>query len=217
MKPNLVGISSDAINRRRFLKTTAGTALGAAAFILSPSGARAAAGKDSGEYWSPKLSESVGSVDDLTLAWLAQMGCEWVVLGSTDWVDQDKKGFWTTADLEPVQERCRKFGMELYSLMIPIAWLMSPMLAKPDRDLWINNIQKTIIAAGKQGIQMLEWRWSPDFKPHGPGYGYYSKEGRGGATYKAFDYDRDGHLPPYPELGTISREEMWERLLYFCD
>jgi mannonate dehydratase len=206
----------DSIDRRKFLKYTAGTALGTAAYSLLPSTASFAARKGSKDYWSPKLSESVSSVDDLTLAWLAQMGCEWVVLGSADWVDQDKKGYWTEADIELVQEQCRKFGMELYSLMIPIGWLMSPMLAKPDRDLWISNIQRSIIAAGNQGIQMLEWRWSPDFKPHGPGYGYYEKKGRGGATYTAFDYDRDGHLPPYPELGTISRDELWERLLYFC-
>jgi mannonate dehydratase len=62
---------------------------------------------------------------------------------------------------------------------------------------------------------MIEWRWSPDFK-WGEDVGYYQAEGRGGATYKAFDHSISINKPPFPELGIISREEMWDRLLYFC-
>ena len=70
------------------------------------------------DSWSPKISENVGNVDDLTLAWLAQLGCEVVVLQGTDWVDKDQNGRWTKDEIEPIQEQCRAYGLELYSLMI---------------------------------------------------------------------------------------------------
>jgi len=167
------------------------------------------------KYWSPIISENVGNVDKSTLSWLAQLGAKWVVLQGTDWVDTEGKGYWTPADIEPIQKRCREFGMELYSMMIPLSWIMSPMLEKPDRDKQIENICRSIRAAGEQGIQMMEWRWSPDFK-WGDDVGYYEVEGRGGATYKAFDYSIAKNKPSFPELGIISREQMWDRLIYFC-
>ncbi|MDA0349297.1 MAG: mannonate dehydratase [Verrucomicrobia bacterium] len=167
------------------------------------------------EPWSPKISENIGNVDELTLSWLAQLGSEWVVLQGTDWVDKDENGYWTADEIAPVQERCREFGLELYSLMIPLSWLMSPMLNEADKDLKIENVCKSIRAAGKQGVQMVEWRWSPDFK-WGDDVGYYDAKGRGGATYKAFDYNGAKYKPPFPELGVISRKQMWDRLLYFC-
>ena len=175
----------------------------------------AAAHKSAEDFWSPKISENIGNLDDLTLAWLAQLGCEWVVLQGTDWVDKDENGYWTADEIEPIQKRCREFGMELYSLMIPLDWLMSPLLAKPDRDAWIENVCRSIRSAGSLGVEMIEWRWSPDFK-WGTDVGYYQAKGRGGATYKAFDYDISRNKPPFPELGVITRDEMWERLLYFC-
>lgn len=164
--------------------------------------------------WSPKVSENLPNVSDENLAWLAQLGCEWVVLQGTDWIDKDGNGYWTAEEIKPVQEQCRKFGLELYSLMIPLGWLMSPMLDQADKDEQIENVCRSIRTAGALGVQMIEWRWSPDFK-WGEDVGYYQTEGRGGALYKAFDYYRAKDKPPFPELGVISREAMWERLLYF--
>ena len=184
--------------------------------VLSYSGSCLSGATNEGQTtWSPKISENIGSIDELTLSWLAQLGCEWVVLQGTDWVDKESKGYWTRQDIAPIQERCREFGLELYSMMIPLQWLMSPMLAQTDRDDWIDNICRSIKAAGQQGITMLEWRWSPDFK-WGEDVGYYEAEGRGGAVYKGFNYDLAKDKPPFPELGVISRQEMWDRLVYFC-
>jgi len=212
--PNFSGNPVRGFSRQTLLKHCA-AALVFAAVGFHPQTAWSKSHAGSNENWTPKISENIGSVDDLTLAWLAQLGCEWVVLQGTDWVDQEGKGYWTPADIKPIQKRCQEFGLELYSLMIPLDWLMSPMLAKPDRDEWIDKICRSIRAAGTQGIQMVEWRWSPDFK-WGEDVGYYPVEGRGGAVYKAFDFNNARHKPPFPELGIISREEMWERLLYFC-
>jgi mannonate dehydratase len=166
------------------------------------------------DAWSPKISENLPNVSETNLAWLAQLGCEWVVLQGTDWVDKDGNGYWTADEIEPIQESCREFGLELYSMMIPLSWLMSPMLDEADKDQKIENVCKSIRTAGELGVQMIEWRWSPDFK-WGDDVGYYEVEGRGGAVYKAFDYYRAKDKPPFPELGVITRDEMWDRLLYF--
>ena len=93
------GKTFGSFNRRTFLKQSAVTLGGAALALHSGS-----AWTTSKEPWSPKISENIGSVDDLTLAWLAQLGCEWVVLQGTDWVDKDEKGYWTTDDIEPIQK-----------------------------------------------------------------------------------------------------------------
>ncbi len=167
------------------------------------------------EDWAPRVSENIGNLDEATLRWMAQLGLEYVVLQGTDSVDSDGKGFWSQGDIETVKQRCAAFDLQLHSLMLPLGWLMNSMLGKPERDRDIENIRSSIIAAGAAGVSVVEWRWSPDFK-WGADVGYYSKPGRGGATYKAFNYESVREAPPFQELGRISREELWERLLYFA-
>ena len=201
-----------AYSRRQFLAAaTAGTL---ASFGCTRSTAERAPAE--ARRWTPKVSENVGDLDEGTLRWMAQLGLRWVVLQGTDWVDRGSKGYWTADDIKPLQQSCRAQGLELYSLMIPIAWLMGPMLARPDRDKSIENIQRSIRAAADSGVQMLEWRWSPDFNFSGD-TGYYTIEGRGGAGYKAFDYARVAGEPPFPEIGAIARQELWDRMVYFAE
>ena len=146
---------------------------------------------------------------------MAQLGLEWVCLQGTDWVDREAKGYWSPEDIELLQKRCDDHGLKLYSLMIPLDWLMSSMLDTPEKAQDVENIQRSIHTAGSAGIQMIEWRWSPDFK-WGDDVGYYSVEGRGGAVYKAFDYSRVDGKPPFEELGEISRETLFSRLVEFA-
>lgn len=170
--------------------------------------------KEAGPRWEPRIAENIGSLDDATLTWLAQLGHKWIVLQGTDAVDREGKGYWTVNDIAAVQARCDAFGMKLHSLMIPLGWLMSSMLAKPERDGDIEKIRRSIEAGGKAGVTVFEWRWSPDFK-WGDEVGYYSREGRGGAVYKAFDYSRVADKAPFPDLGAISSGALLERLIYF--
>ena len=193
--------------RRQFV-TTSAAAIGAACSPAPPPTSEPV-------FWSPKVSENIGNLEDRTLRWMAQLGLKWVVLQGTDWVDSDGKDYWTLGDIAPLRERCSDFGLELYSLMLPFQWLMSPMLAQADRDEWIEKIGRSVKAAGEAGVQMIEWRWSPDFK-WGDDVGYYSTPGRGGAIYKSFDYSRVADRGPFDDVGVISRDQMWERLLYFA-
>jgi D-mannonate dehydratase len=201
------------LNRRRFNAAGAGGLLVSGGVTTTAPPAEA---EPEEPFWTPKVSENVGDLNDATLRWMAQLGLRWVVLQGTDWVDRGSKGYWTDDDIRPLMERCRAHGLELYSLMIPIEWLKGPMLARDDRDLSIQNIQRSIKAGAEAGVQMFEWRWSPDFNFSGD-TGYYSVEGRGGAGYKAFDYSRVANEPPFKEIGAISREQLWERMVYFAE
>ena len=169
-----------------------------------------------GGEWIPRLSENIGTLDDATLRWMAQLGLEWVVLQGTDAVDRTGKGYWSELDIVAVQERCASHGLKLHSLMLPLAWLTNSMLGRPERDRDIEHIRTSLVAAGASGVTVVEWRWSPDFR-WGEDVGYYDKQGRGGATYKAFDFGRVRDAPPFEEIGSISREELWDRMIYFTD
>ena len=171
-------------------------------------------GQEASSEWIPRLSENIGSLDDATLRWMAQLGLEWVVLQGTDSVDANGKGYWSEEDIATVQERCSRHGLKLHSLMLPIGWLTNSMLGKPERDQDIEQIRTSLASAGALGVTVIEWRWSPDFR-WGEAVGYYEKPGRGGATYKAFDFNRVRDAPPFEELGSISKEELWERMIYF--
>jgi len=198
--------------RRRFLKNSASIAAGSALAACSTPEPEQPTARP---WWSPKVSENVGDLNGDTLTWMAQLGLEWVCLQGTDWVDREGKGYWSPEDIELLQKRCDDHGLKLYSLMIPLDWLMSSMLDGASKAEDQENIRRTVRTAGSAGVQMIEWRWSPDFK-WGDDVGYYSVEGRGGATYKAFDYSRVAGKAPFEELGEIDRKTLFDRLVEFA-
>jgi mannonate dehydratase len=165
--------------------------------------------------WTPKLSENLADVDPETLRWLKQLGCRHVIFQGTDGVDRGKKGFWTTEDVRPVKKACEAAGLILESMMIPIDFYRKARLGQRGRDQEVENVCRTIRAAGEEGIPMLEWRFWPDFY-WDDRVGYFWVDGRGGARYKAFDYARVQKAPPFPEIGVVSEKEMWSRFLHFA-
>jgi mannonate dehydratase len=167
------------------------------------------------EPWTPKLSENLADVNPDTLRWLGQLGCKHVIFQGTDGVDADRKGYWTAGDVRAAKKACEEAGLTLESMMIPIDFYLQARLGKPGRDKDIENVCRTIAAAGAEGVPMLEWRFWPDFY-WDERVGYYYVEGRGGARYKAFDQDRLKDKPPFPEIGEVDEKDMWERFLYFA-
>ena len=196
--------------RRSILLGSPAAALVAGACQRGPTGQEATA------EWTPRLSENIGTLDDATLRWMAQLGLEWVVLQGTDSVDGNGKGYWSEEDIADVQKRCSSHSLKLHSLMLPIRWLTNSMLGRQGRDQDIEHIRTSLTSAGASGVTVIEWRWSPDFR-WGEDVGYYEKPGRGGASYTAFDFNRVRGAPPFEEIGSISREELWERMIYFTN
>ena len=80
-------------------------------------------------------------------------------------------------------------------------------------DEQIEQVQASLRAAGEAGIPVVEYNWYADRLVEG----YYHVEGRGGAGYTGYDYSRVDDLPPDPEIGTHSAEELWSRLTRFLE
>jgi mannonate dehydratase len=165
--------------------------------------------------WMPKLSENLADVNPETLRWLKQLGCQHVIFQGTDGVDRGQKGFWAGEDIRPIKNACMAAGLILESMMIPIDFYRKARFGQRGREQEIENVCRTIRAAGEEGIPMLEWRFWPDFY-WDDRVGYYVVEGRGGARYRAFDYTRVQKAPPFPEIGVVSEKEMWDRFLTFA-
>lgn len=194
--------------RRNALKLGALAAASGSASAVTPRGPRT-------YKWMPKLSENLPDCEIPTLKWLRQLGCTYVIFQGTDRVDRDHKGYWTKEDIRPYKANCEQMGMTLESMMIPIDFYKKCRLDQPGKDQEIDNVLRTVKAAGEMGVPMMEWRFWPDFY-WDERVGYYSVEGRGGASNKANDYTRIASAEPFPEIGTVNEEEMWKRFLDFA-
>jgi mannonate dehydratase len=164
--------------------------------------------------WTPKLSDNLADVKPGTLRWLRQLGCKHVIFQGTDHVDVQQKGYWTREDVAYVKKACDDAGMILESMMIPIDFYRKARLGQKARDKEIDNVCRTIRAAGANGLPMMEWRFWPDFF-WDERVGYYNTTGRGAARLRSFDYDRIKKEPAFADIGEVSEKEMWERFLYF--
>ena len=201
-------------SRRNFLKGAIGAAslAGTAAFTV-PKCQTQSAKFD----WEPKISENLYRLDDSWLRWMAQIGHKHVVLQDDgEGIDKEARGFWIPQDIKAAQEKCGEFGMELTSLLMPMKWYRQACMGKPGRDEEIDNMIKSITAAGREGVSMLEWRptWLDFYWDERVGYS--TSPGRGGAGYRKFDYKDVENLPDFKEFEPVSTEEMWERMFYIA-
>jgi D-mannonate dehydratase len=118
-------------------------------------------------------------------------------------------GPWNVPQIRLIKERVESFGLKLRHLMMHD--FRNAILGRPGRDQDIENVQKSIRVAAEVGIPIVEYNWfALRAQP-----GYYRVPGRPGMEYLAFDYDRIKDLPPFPDIGEHSAEELWERYEYF--
>ena len=82
---------------------------------------------------------------------------------------------------------------------------------RPGRDEEIDKIRQSIQAAGQVGLPVVEY----NFYAHRAMEGYFEETGRGGAGLTGVDYDRMKGLPPLPQEGAHTLDEMWANITYF--
>lgn len=130
-------------------------------------------------------------------------------IGVNDVLGGGPKIPWDESELRSMTDKLTAGGLKLGNLMI--AGFPNTLFGRPGRDEEIENVQKSIRAAGKVEIPVIEY----NFYAHRAIEGYYEETGRAGAGLTAFDYDRVKDLPPLPEEGAHTIEEMWANIAYF--
>ena len=116
---------------------------------------------------------------------------------------------WEEARLKELIDRLRGHGVTVGNLMI--IGFPDTIYGRPGRDAEIDKVIRSIRAAGKVGLPVIEY----NFYAHRLIEGYYEEIGRAGAGMTAFDYDKVKDLPPLEQVGAHSAEKMWANLTYF--
>ena len=191
---------SNGLARRTFFQA-------AGAFAASPALVRAAAEL---RDWppaegpgTPKLCLGVGAnADEKEMRRIRQIGVEQVLMSGPPIP-------WKETDLRALVDRFKAAGLTVANLMI--AGFPRTLYGRPGRDEEIDAVIASIRAAGRVGIPVVEY----NFYAHRLTEGYYEEVGRAGAGMTAYVYDRVKDLPPLPEEGAHSVDEMWANVTYF--
>ncbi|MCB1124174.1 MAG: mannonate dehydratase, partial [Verrucomicrobiae bacterium] len=115
---------------------------------------------------------------------------------------------WTEAELNETMNLFKAHGLKVINMMI--GGFPNAIYGREGRDEEIEKIQKSLRAAGNVGLPVVEY----NFYAHRLTEGYFEVEGRGGAGYTAYRYEDVKDLPPLPEEGTHTAEELWANLTY---
>jgi len=126
---------------------------------------------------------------------------------------------WEESRLKEQIAGLKENGITLGNLMI--SGFDSAIYARPNRDEDIAKVIASIQAAGKAGLPVVEYNWYA----HRAMEGYFEEEGRAGAGWTGFDYERlvddNGNKVPFKDLPALEREgahtldEMWSTITYF--
>jgi mannonate dehydratase len=195
------------VSRRAVLKSACSTA-------LLP--ALAAAEEKAGGEWmrglgmpmegpdTPKICAPINrsGLDDKAMREVKQIGVNYVLTGGP-------RMPWDVADLEGVVDKLKSGGLTLGNMMI--VGFPNTLYGRPGRDEEIEKIKASIRAAAKVGLPVVEY----NFYAHRAIEGYYEEDGRGDAGLTAFDANRMKGLPPLPEEGAHTLDEMWNNITYF--
>lgn len=117
---------------------------------------------------------------------------------------------WQEADLRASIARAKENGLTLYNIMMENSF-PNTIYGRPGRDEEIDKIRQTIRAAGKAGLPVIEY----NFYAHRAMEGYFEETGRAGLGHTGFDFEKMKGLPPLPEEGAHSLDEMWSNMTYF--
>ena len=187
------------LSRRRIVQVAGAAALSAAS---------GAAQRVEGEN-TPKICQQIGSLrhspggfDEAGMRRIKQLGVDYVLTGEI-------RAPWEESTLRETMARLKAAGLILRHMYLP--GLRNAVFGRPGRDEEIANVIRSIQVAGKAGIPVLEYNWYG----HRASEGYYGETARGGSGVTSFDYERVKDLPPLPQVGVHSAEELWSTITYF--
>lgn len=152
---------------------------------------------------TPRICLGVApDLDEKGMRALKQIGVNYVLMGGP-------RVPWEEADMRSRLDRFKAGGLTIINMMIggfnDVIW------GKTGRDSQIDNVIKSIRAAGKAGLPVIEY----NFYAHRLVEGYKEEIGRGGAGYTAYDYELSRKLPALENEGTHTRAEQLKRAEHF--
>ncbi|HEX2523531.1 MAG TPA: mannonate dehydratase [Terriglobia bacterium] len=152
---------------------------------------------------TPKICLGGGqNLDDAAMRRLKQVGVDYFLGGGP-------RIPWDEADIRSRIEGFKKGGITLCNLMI--SGFNDVIWGRPGADAQIENVIKSIRAAGKAGLPVIEY----NFYAHRLTEGYKEEIGRAGAGNTAYDYELSKSLPPREGVGTHTRAEQLKRAEHF--
>ena len=151
---------------------------------------------------TPRICLGAFGGNEAMLRNLKQIGVDYVLSGGPQIP-------WTEDSLLSYMKPFKAAGIQVINLMIggfnDVIW------GKPGADAQIENLIKSIRAAGKVGLPVIEY----NFYANRLTEGYKEEIGRGGAGYTAHDYELSKNLPPRAGVGTHTRAEQLKRAEHF--
>ncbi|MBN1402387.1 MAG: mannonate dehydratase [Anaerolineae bacterium] len=153
------------------------------------------------------------------MIFLRQMGVEYVDSSPREGLGEKENGYWDADRLIAFRKRIESYGLKLAAMHLPLTsggierqiW-PNIMLGTPERDSDIEKVCKSIEAAAKAGIPLLNYNLAILPVVRTP----YRTPGRGGVTYSHFDYEELKDDPPLP-YAPVTAEQAWERIAYFVE
>lgn len=125
---------------------------------------------------------------------------------------------WQEADIRATLQRAKDAGMTAYNTLINFSNNIT--FGRNGRDADIENLIKSIQAAGRAGLPVIEY----NFYANRVQEGYFEEAGRAGAGHTGFDYERPVQeggqtvlvkdLPPRPNVGAWTLDQMWSNITY---
>lgn len=151
---------------------------------------------------TPKLCLG-GARDETGMRRIRQLGVNYIIGGAPGPIP------WTEAGIRAELERAKNAGLTVDNMMI--GGFPNTLYGRPGRDEEIDKVRQSIRAAGKAGLPVIEY----NFYAHRAMEGYFEETGRAGLGHTGFDYEKMKGLPPLPEEGAHTLEEMWKNITYF--
>jgi len=145
---------------------------------------------------------AIGGLDDATMRRVKQLGVDHILMGGPPIP-------WQESDIRGRMDKLKPAGLKLANMMI--GGFPNAIYGKPGRDEEIDKVRRSIRAAGRAGLPVVEY----NFYAHRIVEGYYEETGRAGAGLTAFDYQRVKDLPPLPNEGAHTVDEIWNNITYF--
>ena len=172
-----------------------------------------------------KLGKGLGDVEPTTLTFFAQIGVEQVTIpsretgriGRVPLVPPTQRGprgpqhVLDEAELRRIKAHVESFGLAVTGTGLQPSGRI--VMGGPDCDRDIERYCASIRAAGRAGLRVITY----NFTALRASEGYRARHGvgRGRSSLRDFDFERVRGLPPLPDVGRHTLEEMWARLEYF--